>query len=888
MASYYDTNPITSANARAMLPGKDMIQHFPSEGLFLGSLLGGAVEIPALLDLRAINGLCFLYSDESGRQSVNSCIENLVWRIALTVPSGLCDLYIYNGGNPGDAFNTHQRINRELFGGRKEKVFFDSSADVFKTYLNDIYASIVERMSTIRSSGKKDLVELNESVLNEARFKYQFIFLTDFPRHLKEDVANRLIQIVEAGNAAGIYVVMSWDMNADFKDPVHSGSFDPRQLLSVMEVLVPKGDTFYFRNSGHDEVLNKFKFVIDDESEDICAIDSYVHYIDIQVETAKKARKPAILKQDFKTLEDSPYEPVMSEISVSVGADLYDKHPVMLRFSPKDYIHGFILGQSGSGKSVLLNNIITSAVLKYSPADLMLYLMDFKGVEFNRYKGLKHTKAVLVDNSDSQMTLEVLRELSEENKKRLELFGQCGVSDIDGYNRKHSVDRLPQILFIADECQVMFKEATGGSERIIQRQITEILNTIATQGRSQGIHMLLATQQLDEADISGQILKNLTECFLLMSAPSDSDRLVPDSSSLTSKQMTGLACYYHKQELQSQVQTFYATDEELESAISAAQRKAEGYPGNGEHYFCGSARYYLEDTMALLEKMHFETPIAIVGQNIGIKAELTAIPLRRDFNEHIMLWGINKQDQASGTLLNALLSLLISNQTIAGPYNFFVIDCNPSLSNPYKKVLFSLQAKGLIKLIDRPRAGSLLRELVDDIKNETVTPTILAIFNGERFIEVKRKMRLVPEINRLQNTDEDIISFDMGSLEGLIKSTASESDKMTFPQALLYLLDEGPLHGIHILMQVDKPSSVLFTDEYDVEAALKFRHKVILKSENKYLNPLRFSHDIDVEVLSEEWKHLRAYYYPEDDEPVLFTPFQIPEATFMDSIIKNI
>ena len=39
----------------------------------------------------------------------------------------------------------------------------------------------------------------------------------------------------------------------------------------------------------------------------------------------------------------------------------------------------------------------------------MLYLMDFKGVEFNRYKGAKHTKAVLVDNSDAQMTLEVLR-----------------------------------------------------------------------------------------------------------------------------------------------------------------------------------------------------------------------------------------------------------------------------------------------------------------------------------------------------------------------------------------------------------------------------------------------------------------------------------------------
>lgn len=114
----------------------------------------------------------------------------------------------------------------------------------------------------------------------------------------------------------------------------------------------------------------------------------------------------------------------------------------------------------------------------------MLYLMDFKGVEFNRYKGLKHTKAVLVDNSDSQMTLEVLRELKEENKRRVKLWQKEQVSNIDGYNKKYPDTRLPQILFVADECQVMFKETANGQERLISREISEILNIIATQGRS--------------------------------------------------------------------------------------------------------------------------------------------------------------------------------------------------------------------------------------------------------------------------------------------------------------------------------------------------------------------------------------------------------------------
>jgi hypothetical protein len=85
------------------------------------------------------------------------------------------------------------------------------------------------------------------------------------------------------------------------------------------------------------------------------------------------------------------------------------------------------------------------------------------------------------------------------------------------------------------------------------------------------------------------------------------------------------------------------------------------------------------------------------------------------------------------------------------------------------------------------------------------------------------------------------------------------------------------MHDVHLLLQVDKPSNILFGDEYDVDAAKKCRHKVILRSENKYLSPLRFSQDIDVEMLGDERGRLRAYYYPDDDDPALFTPYQMPD-----------
>ena len=875
--NYYDANKATVANSPSYDFGDD-VQHFPLEGLYLGTMAVPNVVMPALYDLSLNKGLCFLYKTENDRQNVNTCLEHLVWRIAMTVPSNLCDIVLYNGGNPGDAFNAHSRINNYIFGDRKVKVYFDGNMDEFHALLNDVYASIIDRMSTIKCAGKQNLVELNESMGSDARLKYQFIVLTDFPRHLRTDVGCRLAQIVEAGSRAGIYVLMSCDMQADFIDASSSPSpFSLQRMLANMEILYPSEKGYKFRNSGNDDIFNRFEFCIDTMSMSVEDIDSCLRQIDINIEAAKKRAKPSILKQDFESLEEADYEPCMSEISVTVGLDVRDKHQVTLRFNSGDYIHGFILGQSGSGKSVLLNNIITSAILKYSPQDLMLYLMDFKGVEFNRYRGLKHTKAVLVDNSDSQMTLEVLRELKEENKRRVKLWQKESVSNIDGYNKKYPDNRLPQVLFVADECQVMFKESTSGTERLISQEISEILNIIATQGRSQGIHMLLATQQLDETNISGQILKNLTECFLLMSAPSDSDRLVPDSSDLTSKQMTGLACYYHKRELQSQVQTFYANNEELANAVSSAQKKAESLPGNGEHYFCGSSLFYLDENKEAIVQSEYDYPVALVGKNIGINAGVTSIPLRKDFMEHILFWGANKQEQTTGVLINSLISLILSYQAQGMSADFVVVDCLPATGSRYKRVLAELEAKGLCRLVERQSSGRLLKSLVDDIKMDFVTPTVLAIIGSERFIEMKRKMPLEQNSSSVIE-DDGIIGFDMGSLDIMSDSKEVNTNNMTYPQALMYILDEGPMHGIHVLLQVDKPSNILFGDEYDVEAAMKFRHKIILKSENKYLNPFRFSQDIDVEQLSDEEERMRAYYYPDGDNPQLFTPFQMPDS----------
>jgi S-DNA-T family DNA segregation ATPase FtsK/SpoIIIE len=140
------------------------------------------------------------------------------------------------------------------------------------------------------------------------------------------------------------------------------------------------------------------------------------------------------------------------DLSVSVGQK-EDGTPIEFLLDTVSHVHAFVLGQSGSGKSVFLHSVLIELVKKYHPSDLCLYLLDFKlgGVEFNRYRDIKHVKALLVDNSNIQITLEILRDLSNQMRERGKMLREAGVSNIKEYNQKYPNEHLPQILFVADE-----------------------------------------------------------------------------------------------------------------------------------------------------------------------------------------------------------------------------------------------------------------------------------------------------------------------------------------------------------------------------------------------------------------------------------------------------
>ncbi len=158
--------------------------------------------------------------------------------------------------------------------------------------------------------------------------------------------------------------------------------------------------------------------------------------------------------------------------------------------------HLLIAGKTGSGKSSLLHTMITSAALKYSPDELRLILLDFKkGVEFQVYAeaGLPHADVIGIE-SKREFGVSTLEYIDRVMHARGEAFRNWGVQDLPSLSRKHPEVRMPRLLIIIDEFQELFVE-----DDKLSQQASMLMDRIVRQGRSFGIHLVLASQTLGGA-----------------------------------------------------------------------------------------------------------------------------------------------------------------------------------------------------------------------------------------------------------------------------------------------------------------------------------------------------------------------------------------------------
>ena len=161
--------------------------------------------------------------------------------------------------------------------------------------------------------------------------------------------------------------------------------------------------------------------------------------------------------------------------------------------------HALVTGSLGSGKSTLLHTIIMSTLATYNPDEINLYLLDFKsGTEFQVYANHKipHIKVIALD-AMQEFGQSVLDELVNTMQERLDMFTEESkngypVKDITSY-RKYTGKKMPRILVVADEFQVLFSEAHN--RRVANTCATRLADIISLY-RVCGIHFVLATQTM--------------------------------------------------------------------------------------------------------------------------------------------------------------------------------------------------------------------------------------------------------------------------------------------------------------------------------------------------------------------------------------------------------
>ncbi|ASU77432.1 cell division protein FtsK [Actinopolyspora erythraea] len=164
--------------------------------------------------------------------------------------------------------------------------------------------------------------------------------------------------------------------------------------------------------------------------------------------------------------------------------------------------HTLIGGPSGSGKTNFLYGMLGSLAARYSPDELEMYLLDFKeGVSFAQFtpgsrdpSWLPHARLVGVNvNTDREFGLALLRFLATEMRRRADAAKEQEVTKLEELRQRDPQGRWPRIVAVIDEFQYLFAERDA-----VSSQAATLLEDVARRGRSQGIHLVLASQ-----DVSG-------------------------------------------------------------------------------------------------------------------------------------------------------------------------------------------------------------------------------------------------------------------------------------------------------------------------------------------------------------------------------------------------
>lgn len=195
---------------------------------------------------------------------------------------------------------------------------------------------------------------------------------------------------------------------------------------------------------------------------------------------------------DFEEIyESEEFSRCPDKLALALGKDMYSK-PYCVQLSRMPHI--LIGGEAYSGKTSVLTSMILSIIMRNSPEEVKIVLMDPKGCQFTPFINSSHLLRAVINNERECLT--VLADILDKCDSRQKLFSEAAVRTLDAYNSV-AENKLPRIVVFIDEASPIAAAKAGEFERFVMG--------IAQKGRPCGIHLVIATSDLSPKTVSGMI-----------------------------------------------------------------------------------------------------------------------------------------------------------------------------------------------------------------------------------------------------------------------------------------------------------------------------------------------------------------------------------------------
>ncbi|WP_397539644.1 DNA translocase FtsK [Rummeliibacillus pycnus] len=321
---------------------------------------------------------------------------------------------------------------------------------------------------------------------------------------------------------------------------------------------------------GHGVKVSKIRNLADDLKLALAAKDIRIQApipgkSSIGIEIPNRTSRPVRLSE---VVTSESFVDSKSPLEAALGLDLTGEPVTIdLRKMP----HGMIAGATGSGKSVCINSLLISLLLKASPQDVKLMLIDPKMVELAPFNHIPHLVSPVI--TDVKAATAALKWAVEEMDRRYQLFAHVGARDITRYNKMVEKDRkfslkMPYLVIVIDELADLMMMSP--------QEVEESICRIAQKARACGIHLVLATQRPSVDVITGLIKSNIPTRIAFSVSSNVDSRTILDSQGAERLLGRGDMLYLgNGMSAPVRVQGTYVTDEEIEAVTNFVRTLGE-------------------------------------------------------------------------------------------------------------------------------------------------------------------------------------------------------------------------------------------------------------------------------------------------------------------------